>query len=67
MSRSAAALLLALALPTTSASAQRGFTLEQVLSAPFPEMLTPAPTGGGEPEGGQTSAHRPAPYGNCHP
>jgi dipeptidyl aminopeptidase/acylaminoacyl peptidase len=46
MSRSASALLLALVLLTARASAQHGFTLEQVLSAPFPEMLTPAPTGG---------------------
>ena len=45
MPRTAAALLLALALPVAPASAQRGFTLEQILAAPFPDLLTAAPGG----------------------
>src|SRR5919109_1575045 len=44
---SACAAVIALVLPVGDARQQAPFTLEQVLAAPFPEALVPAPSGGG--------------------
>src|SRR5437867_4078820 len=44
---SVCAALIGLALPVGHARQQSPFTLEQVLAAPFPEQLVPAPSGGG--------------------